>query len=153
MPQANITPPTVNASIDYSTGKDVDGVPIQYGLSVEGRRANEAITRGQLVQLLAATATTPLSVEVADAAAMAYNVYGVAVESAAADSICRVATDIGWVLCTTTVAAGADLAAGTAGVVTETGADETGRCCEALSADIDDFFGTSNDAILVRFTR
>ena len=62
---ANITPPQQTLgipSVDYSTGKDNDGVPVNYCQQTKVYRADEALSAGQAVSFTAITAAKPLSV-------------------------------------------------------------------------------------------
>jgi len=80
---------------DYTTYKDANGVPVQYHTVVSTFRANEAISAGQVVIFVAATATVPLSVGVLPASASAAQkvlLAGVALSNASTGQAVRVAT-------------------------------------------------------------
>ena len=68
MPEATITNPggAYAGSADFTAYTDRVGNLIQYGQEVHPFRANEAIAKWQVVALVAATTTVPLSVEVLD---------------------------------------------------------------------------------------
>lgn len=98
MPEAIVTTPTgpLWATVsDFTTYVDGDSKAIQYGQQCVPMRANAAITKYDLVGLVAATTTVPLSVEqldVSDAFAE-FVCFGIAQEAAtAAGDIIQVCT-------------------------------------------------------------
>lgn len=163
MSTANITPPSVNGSVNYFTGKDQVGAPIQYGVSVVGRRADAAITRGQALVYVAPVAgasppatSLPLSVAPCADADLGFEFAGVALESAAEGDIVPVALDVAYARVASSVTAGTGLQMSAAGELDDASAtdEETGAATSvvayAISASIADYWGTGDDAVLAK---
>lgn len=98
MPEAIVTNPLTAAyagASDFTTFKDRDGNDIQYGQDVRYFRANEAITKWQVVALVAATTSVPVSVEPVDVsdAFAGLVMLGVAQETVAAGALVRVVVE------------------------------------------------------------
>ena len=111
---------------DFRTFKDVQGEDISYGKTTRFFRANEAITKGQVVTFVAATATVPLSVEPAAAGS---SFKGVADASAAAGAMVPVVVEgVAEVIALTANAVAfndAMIVSGTAGTATPVAEDAT----------------------------
>ena len=155
MPEAQITAPTINASIDYSSGLDENGKKLNWGGQVRGYKASEAITEGAAVSFDAPTSSQPLRVHLADAATATDEplIAGIALEATAAGDICPV-TDIGYVALAngggSTTTAGEGLPLGTDGVMAAGATFAATHTMVALGTDLEDFFGTGLDAVLAR---
>ncbi len=158
MATANITPPTVLATIDYSTGKGENDIPLVWARNVTGYPADSAVEVGDAVSTVAPTVGTyvdgklvpgssnPLSVEPA-ASGTEGLVAGVALNSAAAGEIVRVA-DIGYVR-SVGAAEGDGLSPNTGGVCSAGGALGATDAFVALGDDIPNFYDAVS-ATLVR---
>lgn len=159
MAVANITPPTVLATIDYSTGKDDAGVPLQWAAETRSYLASAAINIGDAVSLTGPTATAPITAHASDGdtAIDEATCVGIAQNTVAAGDIVSVG-DVGYVRITdaATVAAGGVLpltaAAGVCGA-SATLSEALGITSPfvALGASIVDFYGSGLDAALVKF--
>ena len=146
MPSANITPPTVLATIDYSTGKGENDIPLVWARNVTGYPADSAVEVGDAVSTVAPTADAPLSVEPA-ASGTEGLVAGVALNDAAPGEIVRVA-DIGYVR-SGGATEGQGLSPNAGGVCGAGGALGATDAFVALGDDITNFYGTQA-ATLVR---
>ena len=150
MASGNITPPTVSKSINYTTGKDGNGIPLVYARNVTGFPADSAVEVGDAVSTVAPTATQPVSVEPAASGTQAL-VVGVALNGAAAGDIVQVA-DIGYVR-SVGATAGQGVPLNTGGVCAASATfDADAHPFVALEDDITSFY-SAVAATLVRFVR
>lgn len=156
-----VTPssPLVSSKGFSSTvGKAADGTVIDVAQDVRTYRANEALTPGDVVRIVAPTASQVPSVGKVPAVAT-NKATGVVLNAAAAGDAVRVATDIGWCKVGTAasiadgVAIQMDATGSTAGAVEHGGAASALVATDvglARSAVISNFYG-STSAVLVEF--
>ena len=157
MPQAQITPPTINASVDYSSGVDERGVTLVQARRVEAYPSAGAVDvkEGDLVSFGTPTSALPVSVHPTDddTAFDEYLLAGIALNDADAseNEIVRVA-DIHYVRiadgATPTIGHALPISttAGQAGTSTATVALTHTVFC--LGSAIADFYGAGEDAAL-----
>lgn len=157
MPEAQISPPTINASVNYASGKDERGVPLVVARRTRGYPATAAVRRGDAVSFDAPTATAPLSVHAADGdtAIDEAMIAGVALNDAAAGEVVEVG-DLGYARITdgATVSVGGVVpltsAAGVLGAsATLSTTNDVTHPFRALGASLVDFYGAGEDAALV----
>ncbi len=153
MATANITPPTVLASVDYSSGKTDNDIPLVWADSVRGYPASAAVAAGDAVSVGAPTATAPLTVHPSDSdtASDEATAVGIALNDAAVGEIVEVA-DIGYVKCVdASIGEGIPLATVTAGTLgTGIAYSAEAHVFVALGEDIANFYG-STSAVLAKF--
>lgn len=139
-----------------TVGKAADGTVIDVSQAVVTYRANEALSPGDVVRIVAPTASQVPSVGKVPATA-GLKATGVVLNSAAAGDAVRVATDIGWCKVGTagSIADGSaiQMDGTTAGTVADGGAGSTLTATDvglARSAVISNFYG-STSAVLIEF--
>jgi hypothetical protein len=151
------TVPGLSGGTDWSAGKDTAGIPILYPSETVTYRANEALVPGDVVSLIAATSTAPVSVRKTLTTDKNSTILGACTTTTAAGDDAVISVDVGWCKATAAVADAALVA-----VKTTTGQFTTeatnlsyGTAAHAagiaIGAAVANFYGSGNYGVLVKF--
>lgn len=159
MPSAQITPPTKLDGTAYNTGVDKDGKNLNWSQHTVSYQTSEAVSEGNVLSLVASSATAPVTVKLTDTTDTNTLIIGVALHDAASGEQVNIATDIAYARATASVTAGALVAVDTTqGLCTTEATNVTipsnaaaGHAfAYALEDDIADYYGSSTYGVLIK---